>query len=84
MTRLNVAFVKEQGVNFAVLLVKDRALDSPTEREALVRQGAFHFGQPTVLLGELRHRLFGRRDIVRFLENVHPSRLPWKEVTLAA
>jgi hypothetical protein len=84
MATLNVALVREQGVNFAVLAVKDHVVDSPTERETLVSQGAVWFGMPTVLIGERRHRIYGRPDIVRFLRNVQPSRLPWRQMTVAA
>jgi hypothetical protein len=37
------------------------------------------YGCPVVLMGERNGRTFGRQDIVRFLQNVHPNQLPWKE-----
>lgn len=84
MNTVNVALVREQGVNFAVLSVKDYVIENPSERESLVNQGAVWFGMPTVLIGERRHRTYGREDIVRFLRNVHPSQLPWRQMTVAA
>lgn len=84
MTQWQIALVREQGVSFGVALVRDHVLNNTSERDGLMQALSVHLGQPVVLLGERQHRLFGRQDIVRFLRNVHPSRLPWRTVTLAA
>jgi hypothetical protein len=43
-----------------------------------------HLARPVALLGERQHRTFGREDVVRWLRNVPVSRLPWRELTIAA
>ena len=84
MSTWNVAIVREQGVSFGVVSVRDSVINSSSERDELVRVWSFELGVPTVLIGARDHRLYGRRDIVQFLSNVHPSRLPWRKMTLAA
>jgi len=84
MTTWQVALVKEQGVNFAVVLVNDSVIGSPSQRDDLVQWWSRELGVPAVLLGERRFRSFGRSDIVRFLRNIHPARLPWRRMTTAA
>lgn len=84
MATWEVALVKEQGISFAVVSVRDSVLSSPSERDQLVRAWSLRTGMPAVLIGGQQHRLYGRTDIVRFLSNVHPGRLPWRQMTLAA
>lgn len=84
MSTWNVALVREQGVSFGVVSVRDSVINNPSERDELVRAWSFELGIPAVLIGARDHRLYGRTDIVRFLSNVHPSRLPWRRMTLAA
>ena len=84
MTTWQVALVREQGVEFAVVSVRDSVLDIPTERDELIRFWSTQLMRPTVLIGAQRHRTYGRDDIVRFLSRVHPSRLPWRRMDIAA
>lgn len=84
MSTWDVALVREQGVSFGVVSVRDSVITSSSERDELVRAWSFELGIPAVLIGARDHRLYGRPDIVRFLSNVHPSRLPWRRMTLAA
>lgn len=84
MANWQIALVREQGLNFAVASVQDHVLNNPTVRDNLIQSLSVRLAQPVVLIGARQHRLYGRQDIVRFLQNVHPSRLPWKMVTLAA
>ena len=79
-----VALVKEQDVEFAVICVQDNVIDSPHERDPLIAWWCDQLERPVVLLGARRHRLFGRHDIVNFLSHVEPSRLPWRQMTVAA
>ncbi len=83
MSNWDVALIQEQGVNFAVVSVRDSVIDGSIDRDQLVRGWSYELGMPAVLLGAHNHRLYGRTDIVRFLKNVHPSRLPWRKMTLA-
>lgn len=84
MSNWNVALVREQGINFAVVSVKDSVLGNPPSRDNLVKAWSAELGRPAVLIGAQQHRLYGRPDIVRFLSNVHPSQLPWRTVTLSS
>ena len=84
MTTWRVALVKEQGVEFAVVCVRDGVVDTPGERDDLIRWWTVHLGRPVVLIGAQRHRTYGRQDLVAFLSKVHPSRLPWRQMKVAA
>jgi hypothetical protein len=77
MTTWNVALVREQSVEFAVILVKDSVIESPSIRDDLIASFMAQLqGRPVVLLGEQRYRTYGRQDVVRWMANIHPSRLP--------
>ncbi len=84
MTTWQVALVREQGVEFAVVCVRDSVIDFPGERDELIRWWSLQLMRPVALIGAQRHRTYGRRDIVDFLSNVHPSRLPWRQMNVAA
>jgi hypothetical protein len=76
-----VALVREQDQTFAVLAVKPNVVANPTERGALLDAARGWFGVRTALLAE-NGRTWGPTDIVRWLQNVHPSKLPWRQVTV--
>lgn len=82
MTTWQVALVREQGVEFGVVVVQDHVIDNPTERENLLQAWTTELRRPVALLGGHRHRSYGRRDLVHWLESVHPSQLPWRQVML--
>lgn len=84
MPAWQVAFVKEQNVTFAVVAVKDHVLLNRTESERLCTALTLRLGCAVALLGERRHQTYGRADVVRFLQRIHPSQLPWRSVDLAA
>ena len=85
MTTWTVALVREQSVEFAVVLVKDSVIESPSIRDDLIASFRMQLqGRPVVLLGEQRYRRYGRQDIVRWMANIHPSSLPWRKMTIAA
>ena len=76
----SVAIVREQGVDFTVLLVKTGALNSPS-RENIRNNAPSNFPRPVVLAeqhsnGNMKYH--GRQDLVKFLAGLHPSQLPWK------
>jgi hypothetical protein len=84
MTTWQVALVREQGVSFAVVSVRDSVINTPSNRDDVIQAWSAQLGVPVVLIGAQQHRTYGRPDIVRWLRNVHPSRLPWRQMTLAA
>lgn len=77
-----VALVREQGQNFAVLLVRAPVLRNFTERQELMRFGEQEFGVRTALLGE-DGRTWGPDDVVRWLGGIHPEQLPWREFSIS-
>jgi hypothetical protein len=79
MTTLHYAPVKEQGVAFVVVSVKDHVMNHRPNADGMVSRMCEMFRQPAVLLTETTGLYFGRQDLVNFLSGVHPSRLPWRE-----
>ena len=81
--RFQAAVVKEQGITFAVVVVKKSVVDSEHQsRETILGfQSAFP-GIPIVLMGQdSRGRAFyrgQRQDIVNFLSNVPVQAIPWR------
>lgn len=80
------AVIKEQGVTFAVVIVKKSVLDNRSEAARLIHTFQPLFpGLPVVLMAQdLRGvpSYYGRRDIAKFLANVPLAAIPWKEYTL--
>jgi hypothetical protein len=78
--------IKEQGVTFAIAIVKQHVLNSSIEANKIIRSFAPVFGFVPVILMAQDHNgtptWYGRRDIVNFLSNVALERIPWKEYTL--
>lgn len=81
------AVIKEQGVTFAVVIVKAHILNNHTEANQLI--GSFQqsiFGNiPVVLMAQNSRGMptyYGRRDIAKFMAQVPLRAIPWKEYTL--
>ena len=81
------SLIKEQGITFCIIIVKPHVLNNSVEREQMQQFGIQVFGMiPIVLMAQNSRGIptyYGRTDIVNFLRNVHPSRIPWKEYTVA-
>ena len=80
------ALIREQGVNFAIVIVKKYVLDNPAQARDTVSsfQPAFP-NIPVILMAQDSRGVptyYGRRDIVRFLTKVPLVAIPWKEFTL--
>jgi hypothetical protein len=80
------AVIREQGVTFAVVIVKAQVLNNSFEADRTI--GAFQPlfpGLPVVLMAQ-DHRgvptYYGRRDISQFMASVLPSRVPWERYTV--
>jgi hypothetical protein len=82
------AVIREQGVTFGVMVVRQHALNDLSRRDSLVAEASRVFGGiPTVLMAQDASggaRYYGRRDIVDFMANVPLSAVPWKRYRLAA
>jgi hypothetical protein len=85
MTKIQGAVIREQGVTFAIIVVKQHLLHSQIEsRKTAYAFSAYLPGMPIVLMAQDSRgtpTYWGRRDIVDFLTNIHMSRIPWKEYT---
>lgn len=80
------AVIKEQGVTFAIVVVKHHVLQSTTDKENALRAFSPLFPRlPLILMAQDSRGIptyFGRRDIVNFLANVDPGRISWKRYTV--
>jgi hypothetical protein len=81
------AVFREQGVTFAVVIVKKHVIDSGSAeagRAIAAFQPVFP-GLPVVLMAQDYQgtpTYYGRRDIARFLAGVPLGAIPWKQYTV--
>jgi hypothetical protein len=78
--------IKEQGVMFAVVIVKKHIINNPAEADRTIQgfQPIFP-GMPVILMAQDARGLpcyYGRLDISRFMANVPLNAVPWKEYTI--
>ena len=79
------SLIKEQGIEFAVVIVKSHVLSSPSIREE-AREDFSHFFPrvPVILMAQNSRgipKYHGRTDIVKFLATIDFRRIPWKQYT---
>jgi len=80
------AVIREQGVTFAVVIVKKHVIDSSSEASRAIAafQPVFP-GVPVVLMAQDYQgtpTYYGRQDIARFLASVPLSAIPWMEYSV--
>ena len=84
--RFQGAVVREQGVTFAIAVVKRHVVDcQTTARQAIGEFAGVFPGLPIVLMAQGprgRPTYFGRPDIARFLSRIPLRSIPWREYTL--
>lgn len=80
------AVIREQGVTFAIVVVKSHVLNTTLEANRTLSSFAPAFpGMPIVLMAQDsrgRPTYYGRRDITNFLSHISPARIPWKRYTI--
>jgi hypothetical protein len=80
------AVIKEQGVTFAIVIVKPYVLDSTSQiDDARAGFSSVFPRMPIILMAQDargRATYQGKPDIVQFLARISPSRIPWKRYTL--
>lgn len=85
--RLQGAVIKEQGVAFAIVIVKKQVVDSKSDADrAIISFRSIFPGMPIVLMAQDFRgtpTYYGRPDIVRFMANVPLAAVPWKEYTVS-
>lgn len=84
--QIDGAVIKEQGVTFAIVVVKPHILNNQTE--ANNAQDSFRGlfpGMPIILMAQNSRGVptyLGRKDIVKFLANIDFRRIPFKRYTV--
>ena len=85
--QLQGAVIKEQGVTFAVVIVKQHVVNISSEaNEAIASFQPLFPGVPLVLMAQDSRgtpTYYGRRDIVDFMANVPLTSIPWREYTVS-
>lgn len=80
------ALIREQGLSFAVVIVKPQAINNRSQAEQMIRGAAPIFGGvPVVLMaqdGRGRPTYYGRKDISKFMSTVPMHAIPWKKYTI--
>lgn len=80
------AKIREQGVTFAIVVVKPHVLTS-SSRESIRASFVPYFGNiPIILMAQDSHGVptyHGRRDIVQFLAGIDVRRIPWRHYDVA-
>lgn len=80
------AVIQEQGVKFAIVIVKRHVVQNRAEGNRAIASFSPHFGVPVVLMAQDVRGVptyFGRPDIVRFLANTPVEAIPWSQFTLS-
>jgi hypothetical protein len=84
--RFQGAVIREQGVTFAVVIVRSDVVHNRTRAaETIQGFGGVFPGLPIVLMaqdGRGRPTYYGRTDIARFLSRVPLQAIPWREYSL--
>lgn len=81
------AVIREQGVTFAVVIVKPHVLENRYEANTTITSfGRVFAGMPVILMAQDRYgraTYYGRQDISNFLSRMNASRIPWKRYALS-
>lgn len=80
------AKIREQGVTFAIVVVKPYVLTSPSKEQIRTSFIPFFGNIPIILMAQNSRGIptyDDRCDIVRFLANINPARIPWKHYKAA-
>ena len=81
------ALIKEQGVTFAIVVVKPSALQGTSNSIEATRDSfkPYFPNVPIILMAQNSRGVptyHGRTDIVKFLANIDPRRIPWERYTV--
>ena len=84
--KIQGAVIKEQGVTFAIVVVKRHIIDNKTLANEAISDFSPLFPRLPLVLAAQDHRkqfiYYGRRDITKFLASIDAWRIPWKEYTV--
>jgi len=81
------AVIKEQGVTFAIVVVKSHVVRNASQANKAIQDYGTLFPRTPIVLMAQKNRgtptYYGRRDIVRFLSRVPMNAIPWKQYTFS-
>lgn len=82
------AYLNEQGVTFAIVIVKPRVLSTESEANRLITsfQQSVFGDVPVILMAQNSRGVptyYGRRDLIKFMARVPLHAIPWKQYTLS-
>lgn len=84
--KLQGAIIKEQGIQFAIVIVKQHVVQNPSTANEMIQTCRPVFaGVPVVLMAQNSRgtpTYYGRRDIAKFMAGVPLSAVRWKEFTI--
>jgi hypothetical protein len=77
-----IALVREQNVEFAVVCVRDSVINNHHERERNWHYWKYKLQRPIALLGAQQHQVYGDKNIIDFVSSIDPTRLPWRNFNI--
>lgn len=83
------AIIQEQGVTFAIVIVKKHIVDNTIEANKIVNKFStlsIFQNIPIILMAQDFNGVpsyYGRKDIVAFMVHIPLDAIPWKEYTLS-
>jgi len=75
---MQYALIKEQGVTFAIVVVKAHVIQRTLEAQNVRAAFELEFGCSVVLWGDDNRYRYGDPNLVNFLRTVTADRIPWK------
>lgn len=84
--RVQGAVIREQGLTFAVIVVKPRVIQNSSTAAETMRSFTPVFGVPVVLMAQDsrgRPTYYGRPDIAKFMASVPIHAVPWREYSIS-
>jgi len=82
MSVWTIARTNVQGINCAVVSVKDHIVANGPLLEQVGRALNSQLRVPVVLVSEANRWTFGPQALIDALQHVHPQQLPWRQVHL--
>lgn len=86
MSQIEGAVIREQGVTFAVVVVRQSVLQNTMQANDAIQAFEPVFdGMPVVLMAQDsrgRPTYYGRNDLSRFMANVPLQNVPWRRYTI--
>jgi hypothetical protein len=85
--RFDGAVIREQGVTFAIVVVKSHVVQDRFQASQAISDFQPYFPGLPIVLVALDYRgvptYFGRSDIARYMASVPMSDIPWKTYTVS-